>query len=595
MKLFFMRHDMNALLGIVSEYRLLFSINIVVVLIGAALEGVGIGLLVPVLESLNVGSESDSFFTTQAKHLFAYTGIKYTFINLIIVFTALMLSKYLMLMVQQRLSRMLSSSATRDLRIESVSNLLSVSLGYFHNKKLGDIVSTIFNSTQNTGGALEYFVMMIKGAVFALAYLVVAFMLSWELSVGLLGFVLIAYFLIWPRFMKGKQYGAMEKELMDSIYSELQDKIGGMKVVKQFSTEKKMLNEVKVLVRNYQENAVNLMDNKIISYAFFEPFLFLLMVTLIVVSTEMFAIPLASMLVMLIIFTQMIPQFKTINSNLLVLNELLPHHHKVQDLISKIGKPYITDGSQSISKIETNIELKQVSFSYDGCENLVLDNINIIFPARKTTAIVGPSGGGKSTLIELLARNYDPDKGKVLVDGVNIKDVKKINWKQLMAVVDQDCYLFHESIYDNIRYGKINATQDEVIQAASKANAHEFIENTEDGYETLIGQRGTRLSGGQRQRVALARALIREPELLILDEATSALDGESERLVQVAVDNLKSSITLVIIAHRLSTIKHADLIVFIDNGRVLESGSHDELMHQGGRYSQHVRLQYDEV
>jgi len=164
-----------------------------------------------------------------------------------------------------------------------------------------------------------------------------------------------------------------------------------------------------------------------------------------------------------------------------------------------------------------------------------------------------------------------------------------------MAVVDQDCYLFHESIYDNIRYGKINATQDEVIQAASKANAHEFIENTEDGYETLIGQRGTRLSGGQRQRVALARALIREPELLILDEATSALDGESERLVQVAVDNLKSSITLVIIAHRLSTIKHADLIVFIDNGRVLESGSHDELMHQGGRYSQHVRLQYDEV
>jgi len=592
MKLIFLRHKYASLLSLAVKYRLLFSMNIIVVLIGAALEGVGIGLLVPVLESINIGNESDGFFTKQAMIFFTYIGISYTFINLILLFSFLILSKYIMLMLGQRLMRMLSSISTREMRTKCLSNILSVSLSFYHNKKLGDLISTIFNSTQNAGGALEHLTMMIKGVLFTFAYLVIAFTLSWELSISLMIFILSAYFLVWPRFKKGRKYGETEKKLMDNIYSSLQDKIGGIKVIKQFAVEKKTFNELKLLVHAFQKNAVKLMDNKIISYAFFEPFLFILMVGLIVVATQVLLMPVASMLVLLIIFTQLIPQFKSINSNLLMLNELIPHYSKVEDLIGNEGKPYLVDGSLDVSEIKIGIEFKQVSFSYEESENNTINNINLFIPAHKTIAIVGPSGAGKSTLIELIARNYDVSSGELLVDGVNIKDLKKDHWKNFIALVDQDCYLFHESIYENILYGKLNGSSDDVLNASRKAYAHDFINKTNDGYNTLVGQRGSRLSGGERQRIALARALIRKPQILILDEATSSLDNESERLVKLAINELKSDITIIVIAHRLPTIEDSDLIIFLDQGNILETGTHDELMISNGKYKRHVDLQH---
>ena len=585
--------NISSLLFLVKKQPILLSLNIIVLLIGAVLEGIGIGVLVPVLESLNVGGESVSFFTIKAKEFFSYMGFNYNFINLILMFAALIMTKYFMVMLQLRLGRMLASICTRKLRNEVVTNMLDVSLGYFHSKKLGDIVSTTFISTNSSGATLEYLSGMIKGIVFTMAYLVVAFTLSFQLSSFLIFFILIAYLLIWPRFRKGRKFGEIDKELTDNIHSELQDKIGGIKVIKQFLIEKKILNNLKDYFHNYQQNAVKMMDNKIISYAFFEPFLFLLMIGLIVFATHVLLMPVASMLVLLIVFSQTIPQFKAINSNLLMLNELLPHFNKVQDLISKKDKVYLEEGSQPINKITTAIEFKKVSFTYNDIENPILNNLNIIFPANKTIALVGPSGGGKSSIIEILARNYDVSRGDILIDGTNLKDLKKNDWKKLIATVDQDCHLFQESIYENIIYGKINATREEVISAAKKSYAHDFIKESEDGYDTLVGYRGSRLSGGQRQRIALARALIRKPELLILDEATSALDNESEHLVKLAVNELKSHVTIVVIAHRLSTIKDSDLIVFIDKGQVKEIGSHDELISKNSFYKRHVDLEYD--
>lgn len=592
-KLFFTKNDFLTITNVVKKYRILFSINIVVVLIGACLEGIGVGFLVPVLESLDVSRESDGFFTSFAKEIFAFLNIPYTFLSLILVFSSLILLKYIVLMVQQRLARILSSTVTRDLRCQCTENLLEVSIKYFYGRKLGEIISTIFNSTQNAGGTLEYLVMLVKGIVFSFTYLIVASVLSLELTVTMVVFILIAYFFVWPRFLKGKKYGQKEKSLMDRIHSELQDKFGGIKIVKQFGAENKMYQYVSNLAADYQKNAVKLMDNKIISYAFFEPFLFLLLVCAIIISVELLSMPLATLLVTLLIFTQIIPQFKTINSNLLMVNELIPHYSKVQDLITKNNKPYLLDGNNNITSINNEVKYERVSFAYDESDNYVLENVNITFPVNNVIALVGSSGGGKSTLVELLVRNQDPSIGKILVDGKDLKELKMHDWKSMIGIVDQDCYLFHESVIENIRYGNPLASKDEIINAAKQAYAHDFIENMENGYDTIIGHRGIRMSGGQRQRITLARALVREPKLLVLDEATSALDSESERLIQKSLNQLKGKITIIVIAHRLSTIKQADKIIFMESGKVIESGGHDELMALEGKYKYHVQLQTD--
>ena len=204
---------------------------------------------------------------------------------------------------------------------------------------------------------------------------------------------------------------------------------------------------------------------------------------------------------------------------------------------------------------------------------------------------MGSSGSGKSTLVDLITRIYDPKEGEIRVDGNNLKDIDMASWKKIIGIVDQDCYLFHDSILNNIKYGKLTATDDEIVKAAKKAYAHDFIDELEDGYKTIIGNRGARLSGGQKQRIALARALVRNSKLLILDEATSSLDSKSESLIQKTMHHLKGTTTIILIAHRLSTIREADTIFFMDKGKIIERGSHDELIELNGYYNNYVRLQ----
>ena len=588
----FSKKYLDSIKELIKEYHWLFLFNVLVVLTGAVFESVGIGMLVPVFENMNDNEQSsDNFFSNVAKHVFDFFGIEYTFLNLILIFAALILMKYMMIMLQQRLSRVLSSSVTRDLRNKCVDNLLNVSISYFNGKKLGETISTIFNSTQNAGGTLEYLVMLIRGIIFSVAYLCVASVLSLELTLLLSASILVAYFFVWPRFKKGKKYGQDEKRLMDSILSELQDKFGGIRVIKMFNIENTIRANIHQQVSEYQKVQVSLMDNKIISYAFFEPFLFLLLVVAIVISAEVLALPLASLVVTLLIFVQIIPQFKMINSNLLIINELMPHFSKVNEFITTKNKPYIRKGTFHIDDFQNRLIFKDVSFAYANSNSRVLNNLNFEIEANKTLALVGASGGGKSTLIELILRNYIPSDGGIYVDNRNMLDFDNESWKRLIAVVDQDCYLFHESVIDNIRYGKLDATEEEIFLAAKRAHADHFIQELEDGYSTIIGNRGARLSGGQRQRIALARALVRKPKLLILDEATSALDSESERLIHLSLEELKGKITIIMIAHRLSTIRNADKIIFIDEGKIQEMGTHDELMALNGRYQYHIGLQ----
>ncbi|MBP2634381.1 MAG: Xenobiotic-transporting ATPase [Firmicutes bacterium] len=257
-------------------------------------------------------------------------------------------------------------------------------------------------------------------------------------------------------------------------------------------------------------------------------------------------------------------------------------------------KPEIVDreGARTLAKVQGHIEYQDVSFAYDG-SNAVLNQVSFSVDAGKTIALVGPSGGGKTTICSLLPRFYDVTAGSILLDGQDIRDVTLASLRNAIGIVQQDVYLFAGSIRDNIAYGRPDATQDEIVAAAQRANIHEFIVGLEEGYDTYVGERGVRLSGGQKQRIAIARVFLKNPPVLILDEATSALDNESERHIQASLEELAKNRTTIIIAHRLSTIRHADQIIVINDGQIQECGDHQELLTQNGLYAKYYNMQFD--
>jgi subfamily B ATP-binding cassette protein MsbA len=291
----------------------------------------------------------------------------------------------------------------------------------------------------------------------------------------------------------------------------------------------------------------------------------------------------------LAIFAQVIQPAKNFSNGITSVQKGTVSAQRIFNVIDTIPLIQNKPGAKVLGSFQKDIEFKNVSFAYD--KDHVLRDINLKIEKGKTVALVGPSGGGKSTLADLVPRFYDPGFGEVLLDGVPLVDYEVESLRRVMGVVTQESILFNDTIFNNIAFGMEHALQEDVIQAAKVANAHDFIMQTESGYQTTIGERGAKLSGGQRQRISIARAVLKNPPILILDEATSALDSESERLVQDALNNLMQNRTSVVIAHRLSTIQHADEIIVVQGGRIVERGRHEELIGKSGLYKKLNEIQ----
>lgn len=574
----------------ISRFRRLIIVNVVLVFCAAAFESVGIGILVPILQTIDDGGV-DNPFVKYARIVFEFLNIDYKFISLFSVFIVLILIKYAFVFLQQHYSRVLSATVTCYLRNSTLENMMDVSLEYYYKQKIGNIISTYFVSTQNVGALFEHFSLLTRGLFFTVTYIVLASIISWQLTLIVLFFVVIAYGFIRTRFRLGTEYGRIEKVLMDSIHATLQDRLAGIKIIKSYCAEKVFQREMDGLVADFRDNCIKIMDNKIVTFMFFEPVMFLLMALAVLFAVEVVKLPLVMLLVAIFVFMQIVPQFKVVNANLLAINELLPHLSKVVELLNREDKTYITAGNVEVDAIHEGIEFNGVYYYYAGTSQDVLKNISFKIPKNTTCALVGSSGGGKTTLVDLILRHHVPAKGSILVDGVDLKSITNSSWKKIIGLVDQDSHLFHDTIAGNIRFGTDAVSMADIRESAVIANAHGFIDAMSEKYETVVGQRGVCLSGGQKQRVALARALVRKPKLLILDEATSALDSEAEKLIQDALLQFKGKITIIIIAHRLSTIRHADQIVFMENGEIREQGTHDQLMKRKGRYCDYINLQ----
>ncbi|MFZ4426690.1 MAG: ABC transporter ATP-binding protein [Saprospiraceae bacterium] len=483
----------------------------------------------------------------------------------------------------------------RDVRAQLFAKLLRLPLGYFSEERKGDLMSRISGDVQE----IEWSILNVLEAVFrepiiitlSLVYMVY---ISPELT-GLV-FLLIAFtgFVIGGIGRKLKTSSSQIQERLGNIVSVVEEALSGMRIVKGFNAEGYQERKFSLENNAYRRALTLLLWRKDLSSPLSE-FLGITVVTLLlwfgsrqVFSGEMAA---GAFFSFLFAFYNVIDPAKSFSRAFYDIQKGIAAMERIEGILDATTGIEEKPDARPIEHFQESIIYRGVSFQYRAEDGPVLRDINLEIPKGRVVAIVGPSGAGKSTLADLLPRFYDPVEGGIYIDGKDIRDLKLRALRTLMGIVSQEAILFNDTIYNNIVFGMENVGEEEVIRAAQIANAHNFIMATELGYQTNIGDRGTKLSGGQRQRLTIARAILKNPPILILDEATSALDSESEKLVQEALAHLMKDRTAIVIAHRLSTIQHADEIVVMKGGKIVQRGTHQDLMQVAGEYQKLVGLQ----
>lgn len=583
---------------------------IIYTLISVVFATLNLALLAPLLTTLfnsgNAGSieiykKPDSLFDILGNFNYyaQQANLEYgTFGALQRVSVVIVLSVFL-----SNISRYFSQRVMENLRIHTLLNLrqtvfnnvMNLHLGYFNNQRKGDIISKIASDVQVVQFSVTATLQVVfKEPLQLIAYVVMLFAISYKLTLFSLLVIPVSAFFISKIVKKLKQQATKAQELYGTMISYLDEALSGIKIIKAFNATEYIKERFNSANRRYSEIGRAMARRQQLSSPVSE-FLGVVMVAIIVLyggylvinrESELRA---ADFITYIAIFSQVMRPAKALTDAFSNIHSGIAAGERVLTLIDE--KPLINDAPNAIEIKEFNhsIHFDDVSFSYPS--RTVLHHINMTIPIGKTVALVGPSGGGKSTLMDLIPRFIEPDSGQIFIDEKEIRLLKMDSVRALMGIVNQESILFNDTIFGNIAFGLKNVSQEAVENAARIANAHDFIMSTEQGYQTNIGDRGIKLSGGQKQRISIARAVLKNPPILLLDEATSALDTESEKLVQEALNNLMKNRTTLVIAHRLSTIQNADVIIVLDQGKIVEQGSHAALLQLNGLYKRLIDMQ----
>ncbi len=587
------------LLPVVKFYPWAFPIIIILGVLSSFSEGLGISLFIPFLQSFdgnNTPMSSDNWllkllnesFNNLSKESLVYTIPLCIFVTIVfknlLIYSNTLVSTWLYLKVSHRL-------------ISGIfKQLFTVGYSFIESQPSGKLMSTLTTASWYTCDALQVLCNIAVNICTIFVFLAFLLLISWQLTCGVtiaLVFIsLIVRYLSKSAESLGKSVVSNNKELSQKMTEGLY----AMKMIRSFGREEheqkefeKILNKVNnVIMKVYLIKTMTPTVSEVLAVA--------VLVGVLILSLQNKAqTSLPSLLTFIFILYRLQPAIKSLDGLRTNLSCLIASVDDAMYLLTTEDKPYVKSGELQLNKFQNNISFDKVYLQYKTANRYALQDINFQIPAGKTTAIVGPSGGGKSSLINILMRLYDVTKGEVYVDNYPLKEVDINSWRNNIAIVNQDIYVFSTTIRENILYGRFDATEEEVITAAKCANAHEFITQLPDGYDTIVGDRGTTLSGGQRQRIALARAIIRNPEILILDEATNALDTYSEHLIQEAINNFSHNRTLIVIAHRLSTIEKADQIIVVDQGHIVEQGNLKDLLQLNGLFAKLHKLQFSTV
>lgn len=483
----------------------------------------------------------------------------------------------------------LRTGIVRDLRTKLYDKVVSLPIGFFSKERKGDIIARMTGDVSEVENSIVSSLdMLIKNPIFIIIYFSTLLYVSWQLTLFTICVIPVMGWIMGSIGRKLKAKSLVAQQKLGETTSQMEETLGGLRIIKAFLAEKKMSGRFLKCSNELRTATMRVTMRQALAHPMSE-FLGTGVIVIVLwfggtlILGDNSPISAAAFIYYLTILYSIINPLKDLSKASYNIPRGLASMERI-DAILNAENP-ITDGGKGVEipEMKEGIEFKNLTFSYDG-ERDVLKNINLKIEKGKTVALVGQSGSGKSTMVDLIPRYYDVEKGEITIDGVNVKDMKVRSLRSLIGNVNQEAILFNDTFYNNITFGVENATMEQVIEAAKIANAHDFIMETEDGYNTNVGDRGCLLSGGQRQRISIARAILKNPPILILDEATSALDTESERLVQEALERLMKTRTTIAIAHRLSTIKNADEICVLRDGEIVERGKHDELIKLNGVY-----------
>lgn len=587
-------NGLKKLFPLLKVYPWIVPIVVIIGIAASLFEGIGISLFIPLLKA----SETYSYSATDRHNLVSFLdnfiastfGANSLFSTAILIFAAILV-KCILTYSNSLIFSWYNHKISHKLRTEIFQQLITVSYSFLNNCDSGKLINTLATETWRVSSALSTLFDLIINICTVLIFVALLFLISGKLTVlVIIALIFISAFI---RFvtLRAKALGIEAVKANEFLTQKMWEGYSGMKVIRYFGRE------------NYEQARFN-SASRAVKDTFFKMDLLsslvsplseilasILLIGILAVSLKKDPDTLPMLLTFILILYRLQPRVRKLDSCRVALSSLASSVETVMYLLERSDKPYIQSGNIPFKELTSSISFENVSFRYKLGEQAALQNISFSIPKGKTTALVGTSGAGKSTIINLVYRFYEPDRGTIKVDSYPLAELNLKDWRSKLAIVSQDIYMFSTTIKENIAYGRLNATQTEIINAAKLAHADEFISQFPDGYNTKVGDRGVRLSGGQKQRIALARAILSQPEILILDEATNALDSISENIIQEAISTLSKRCTVITIAHRLSTIETADQIVVLDAGQIVEQGNLQQLLKCQGLFAKLYSLQ----
>lgn len=585
----------------IRERPLMVVLIIIFSFTGSIFNGVGTALLVPIFavflgEEQGVKIPDKPAILKQFFSLFdGFEGTQKLMMMVGVVLLAIILkniTNYINLMIGNYYSKYL----VNKLRLEGIQMLLDVSLDFHNKNRIGDIASRVNRDIERSAASIRNLIRIFVTCINILTFVFILIKISWELTIIstiLLGLIAGGnqYFVLYS-----KRLGKYLSEQSRAYSRKMMEILTGIRLIKTVSSEAEEYAIIQKFIREKEQAQLQAQSITGLIAPINEISGILLVLSLVWLGGYIYNQQLQEFatifLVYIVILFRLLPIVGKLNSGRTQFANTIPSTEIAIDFLRRDNKLFIESGEQNYTKLTKGIRFEAVSFAYPDHQKLVLKEIDLWVPKGKTIALVGSSGAGKSTIADLLPRFYDPTHGRITVDGRDLREYDVKSVRRAMGIVSQDTFLFSNSIRYNISYGLKNISDEEIITAAKRANAYDFIMELPQDFDTEIGERGVMLSGGQRQRMAIARALLRNPDILILDEATSALDTVSERLVQEAIDELCRDRTTLVIAHRLSTVQKADQIVVLDGGKIVEMGNHEELLAKNGYYARLYAMQF---